>query len=251
MIPTFTYFSVGKGNMALVQFPNGVNLLVDCKASSEFPTPLEYLRGKIKDLHFIVITHPHRDHITGLKDVCEHFKPKYLWHNGRYFKPDPVYDDWTYYEALRGGKYNFCQASAMRVGHTATIGDAKLKVLGPTSQFLEGTANDENNNSIVLRISAGRSSFVLTGDTQEEQWQVLNLEDLREPTTFLASHHGRESGYSDKIKELMRPQLVIISDGQPGEGDATETYSKFALVKTTRERNLVVKGQGSKVEVSV
>jgi competence protein ComEC len=250
MIPVFTYFAVGKGNMALVQFSNGINMLIDSKLSPDRPTPLEYLKAQIKKLHFVVITHPHQDHITGLKDICEYYKPEYMWHNGRYFKPDPVYDDWSYYEALRGGKHGFCRPSAVRNGHTATIGDAKLEVLGPTSPFLEGTPEDENNNGIILRISAGLSSFLLTGDTQEEQWETLNLDELGKVTTFLASHHGRDSGFCEKVLRVMQPQIILISDGEAAEGDATEKYKRFAPVKTTRQKSIVVRPQGMSVGVS-
>ena len=40
-------------------------------------------------------------------------------------------------------------------------------------------------------------------------------------TAFLASHHGRESGFSEPVMRAMRPQLVIISDGECCDTDAT------------------------------
>src|SRR5258708_3147040 len=104
MIPVFTFFAVDKGNMTLVQFINGINMLIDCRSSSDRPSPLEYLVQTIQKLDIVVMTHPHQDHITGLQDICEHYKPKHLWNCGKYFRPDPVFDDWCYYEKLRNNE---------------------------------------------------------------------------------------------------------------------------------------------------
>jgi len=229
--------------MILLQFSNGINMLVDCNSPESGPSPVEYLRSKIRTLDFVVVTHPHQDHITGLEDICRHFRPKYLWHNGRYFKPDPVYDDWTFYENLRGGKYSYCTPTCLRAGQTATIGQTKLLILGPKMPHLDGTTEDENNNSILLKITDSSSSIVLTGDTQEAQWGVADLTALKGTSVFLASHHGRESGFSERVLRIAQPQLVVISDGECCDTDATHKYEKFAPVRTTRSGNIVLRPQ--------
>jgi competence protein ComEC len=243
VIPVVTFFAVGKGNMTLLQFPNGINMLVDCNAVEGRARPFEYLRSKIRTLDFVVITHPHQDHITGLRDVCKYFQPKYLWHNGRYFKPDPVYDDWLFYEDLRGGKYSYCKPVCVHESQTATIGRTKLVVLGPKVPHLAGTGEDENNNSIVLKITDGLSSIVLTGDSQIEQWDVTELRALRGTGVFLASHHGRENGFSERVLRTVQAQLIVISDGECCDTDVTSKYQEFAPVRTTRNGSIVLQPQ--------
>lgn len=241
MTPTHTFFAVGKGHMILVQFSSGFNMLVDCRRSSEWPSPLQYLKSKIRTLDMVVITHPHQDHLTGLQEVCEWFKPALLWHNGRYFKPDPVYDDWTYYERLRGGKVSFCTPVLVREGHSSTIGDSKVYVAGPKVPNMQGTSDDENNNGIILAITTGKSKVVLTGDTEEEQWNATNLTPLAAASVFLASHHGREDGFSKRALDIIKPQQIVISDGEPCETDATAKYERIAPVSTTRKGSVVVR----------
>jgi beta-lactamase superfamily II metal-dependent hydrolase len=102
-MPKFTFFAVEKGNSTLVEFDNGINMLVDCRETSSRPTPIEYLSARIKKLDILVVTHPHQDHICGLAELCKFYQPKHLWHCGRYFRPQPVFDDWTYYEKMRAG----------------------------------------------------------------------------------------------------------------------------------------------------
>ena len=251
MIPTYTFFAVDKGNMTLIQFANGVTMLVDCRRSESRPSPLEYLKGKgIRSLDFVVITHPHQDHLTGLEEICEALEPKYLWHNGRYFEPNPIYDDWVFYEKLRNGEMSYCEPVQVRKGQTATIGNATLFLAGPSTPNLEGTTDDENNNGIILSVSVGNSKVVLTGDTQEEQWEVVDLQRLANPSVFLASHHGRESGFSKRVMGAINPQRIVISDGQPAETDATERYKQIAPVSTTRDASVVVRPQSPQLQSS-
>src|ERR1700734_3147547 len=198
-MPTFTFFAVDKGNMTLIEFSNGINMLIDCRRSGERPSPLEYLRSKVKKLDIVAITHPHQDHLTGFQELCEFFRPKHLWHCGRYFKPDPVFDDWTIYEKARNGEITYCTPMAVRAGQTINIGGSRVLVLGPKLPFLEGTVDDVNNNGIILSVITGNSKVIITGDTQEEQWETIDPRQLVATSVFLASHHGRESGFSESI----------------------------------------------------
>lgn len=243
MVPTFTFFAVDKGNMTLIEFDNGINMLLDCHQSEKRPAPVEYLKTRVNKLDIVVISHPHQDHITGLRDICEHFKPQHFWSCGRYFKPDPVFEDWEYYEKLRNSRVGFCIPKVIRAGLKVQIGSSQISVLAPTSPYLEGTIDDVNNNGIVLAIVTGNSKIVLTGDTQQEQWDSIPVDQFAGTTVFLASHHGRESGFSDTVLRRMRPQRIIISDGEAADTDATSEYEKYAPVSTTRASNIVVTPQ--------
>jgi beta-lactamase superfamily II metal-dependent hydrolase len=239
-MPTFTFFAVDKGNMTLIEFSNGINMMVDCRRSADRPSPLEYLRSKIRKLDIVVVSHPHQDHLTGFQEVCEFFKPKHLWHCGRYFKPDPVFDDWTFYEKARNGQLAYCAQMPVRAGQTINIADSRIIVLAPRLPFIENTVDDVNNNGIILSVITGKSKVIITGDTQEEQWETVDAAQLVGASVFLASHHGRESGFSDPIMKSMHPQRIIISDGACCETDVTEQYKRIAPVSTTRLNSVVV-----------
>jgi competence protein ComEC len=241
MLPTYTFFAVGKAHMTLVQFSNGLNMLVDCRRSLEWPSPLEYLRSRIQTLDTVVITHPHQDHLTGLKEVCDWFKPRALWHNGRYCKPDPVYEDWSFYERLRNGNVSYCTPVRVQHGHNLAVGDTTVYVAGPSLPHLQDTPEDENNNSIILAVTTGKSKVILTGDSEKEQWAVTDLRPLANAAVFLASHHGREDGFFEPVLRMIRPQRIVISCGAPCDTDAIIKYGRFAPVSLTRSKNVVVR----------
>jgi hypothetical protein len=65
----------------------------------------------------------------------------------------------------------------------------------------------------------------------------------------LASHHGREDGFSKRALDVIKPQRIVISDCEPCETDVTAKYERYAPVSTTRENSVVVRA--SQVTVPV
>src|SRR5437764_14530754 len=128
--------------MSLVQFTNGINMMIDCRRAGDRPSPLQYLRQRIQKLDIVVVTHPHQDHLTCLEEVCDFYKPKHLWHCGRYFKPDPVFDDWVFYERLIKGDVSYSTPMTVHSGQIIKIGDSQITVLAPRLPFLDGTVDD-------------------------------------------------------------------------------------------------------------
>jgi hypothetical protein len=56
---------------------------------------------------------------------------------------------------------------------------------------------------------------------------------------FIASHHGRESGYCENVFNYCTPKLIIISDKSITETSITDTY------RTYSQGLNVVSGNGS------
>ena len=77
---------------------------------------------------------------------------------------------------------------------------------------------DTNNLSLLIFVDVGGLSFVFPGDLERAGWLPL-LEDphvqglLRRVNVFIASHHGRESGYCKEVFDYCKPNLVVMSDG--------------------------------------
>ena len=79
--------------------------------------------------------------------------------------------------------------------------------------------NKTNDLSLAVVVQFGAFKIVFTGDLEVGGWRRLLTmpefrADLLRTTVFVASHHGRESGCCTELFELIRPQLVIISDDE-------------------------------------
>jgi competence protein ComEC len=69
------YLDVGQADAILVQFPAGVNLLIDAGNDADAPLVINYLRQVgVETLNIVVGTHPHADHIGALDDVILAFR---------------------------------------------------------------------------------------------------------------------------------------------------------------------------------
>ena len=98
------------------------------------------------------------------------------------------------------------------------------------------TFTDTNNLSLLTFLDVGGVSFVLGGDLEKAGWLALLQNPhvrglLQRVDVFVASHHGRESGYCSEVFEYCTPRLIVMSDG-PIRHDTqvmASTYAQHAL----------------------
>lgn len=77
------------------------------------------------------------------------------------------------------------------------------------------------------------SGFLIPGDNEAASWKELLekpsfIKAINDTDIFVASHHGRESGYYSELFKYFNPKLVIVSDGPEVETSVTDKYSKIA-----------------------
>jgi beta-lactamase superfamily II metal-dependent hydrolase len=74
---------------------------------------------------------------------------------------------------------------------------------------------EENKNSIVVRMDYGDFSMLFPGDaeTEELEWLVQNNSSLLDVDILKASHHGSNNGTSEEWLNAVTPQRVVISVG--------------------------------------
>jgi competence protein ComEC len=91
---------------------------------------------------------------------------------------------------------------------------ARLEVLGPPTQPVEGGDDRLNNNSVVLRLTWGEVSFLLPGDLEKAGEEALldEGEDLRS-TVLKVAHHGSAYGTGEPLLAAVQPAVAVISVG--------------------------------------
>ncbi len=77
--------------------------------------------------------------------------------------------------------------------------------------------NDTNNISLVTFLKFSNICLIIPGDLETSGWRkLLENNDFRKELTkvnyFIASHHGRESGYCNEVFNYCKPRAVIFSD---------------------------------------
>ena len=68
------FIDVGQGDSIFLEFPNGKNMLIDAGENYESETVQSFINSKgYFSLDYVVGTHPHTDHIGGLRGVRKHY----------------------------------------------------------------------------------------------------------------------------------------------------------------------------------
>ena len=94
---------------------------------------------------------------------------------------------------------------------------------------------DTNNLSLITFLETPMCNVIIPGDIEKPGWEtLLNNQDfcnrLRKTNVFIASHHGRISGYCKKVFNYCSPSVVIFSDGPKkyATQEETDTYAAHA-----------------------
>jgi len=239
------FLDVGQGDSILVRTPSDRRVLIDGGPDNSVMTQLgEVLPPFNEKIEIVILTHPDADHLTGLIPVLEKYQVEQIWSTGVIHTTNE-YLAWL---NLIKSKYK----DAYRVvyaGTKADLGDGvNLEVLWP-EQNLSGQKFDNNNNtSVVTKISYQKFSALLPGDAQTEvQEQLLKIcPDLR-VDILKAPHHGSNNGVDEPFLNLIKPKLVVISVGAMNKyghpnAKALELYKKYA-------QNILRTDQNGRIEV--
>ncbi len=207
-----TFADVGQGDMAVVTTPGGRVIVVDGG-----PSPIVAARAVADELPFwrrhvdlVVLTHPHRDHVSGLTEVLGRYEViRILEHPVRY--DSGAYEAWR--SAVDGEGAVVTHA---RAGQSIVTDDGVLiEVLGPPESLIGGPDPDVDNASVVLRIVYGEVSFLLAADlfAPGERALVAGGSTLNSDVLKVA-HHGSRSSSTEGLLSAVSPTAAVVSSGK-------------------------------------
>jgi competence protein ComEC len=206
------FLDVGQGDSAYVEFPTGENLLID--GGSDFPhdqgpaviVPFLQARG-VNQLDAVIVSHADRDHIGGLPYVLES-----LWVSEVIEGPSTSRAR-TYAELQRLiDELGIAHSRVKRGDHILGITNATLAILHPTAEF--SLTSNQNNKSVVLRMSYGALSFLFTGDAEREaEHDMISARLLLRSTVLKVAHHGSKNSTTKEFLDAVQPTVAVISVG--------------------------------------
>jgi len=155
----------------------------------------ERKRIKIPDdkpiFDFVMLSHPHSDHGQGLKNLMIEFGTNY------FFYPKSL--EWSALATLlrfssRSGNVKHAEA----VNSTKildNLGNTAISILWP--HYGNVPDDNQNNNSIILKLELGNVSMLLTGDAEKEVWENIKNDIPSNLKVFKVPHHGSVNGAFD------------------------------------------------------
>lgn len=199
------YINVGQGDSELIQ-QKDKNMLIDAGTNASTNSLISYLKKQgIKKIDYLILTHPHEDHIGGADAVINTFAI------GIVYMPKITTTTSTFKDVITAMNKKKLKATVPTPGATFKLGSANCMILGP----INSNKDDLNTYSIVLRVTFGSSKFMFTGDAQmsNEQDMISKEYDLS-ADVLKVGHHGSHTSTSDAFLDKVNPKYAVISCGK-------------------------------------
>jgi len=218
---TVDFLDVGQGDSALVTFPDGKTMLVDGggrqnygeegdlipdapKIGEQVVSEFLWEKGYSK-VDYIVATHADADHIQGLADVVSNFSC------GRVILGRRPAGDADLNELLAAARKRNVPIELTGSGESFEIAGVMVEVLSPAFDASPDAASD-NNHSLVLRLTYGDRSFLLTGDVEQlAETQLLSSGSVAPADVVKVPHHGSRTSSTPPFVDAVHARYAVVS----------------------------------------
>ena len=220
---TLTMVGIGDADCFLLAFPDGQFVLIDIGRKADFDAIESALDAKgVRAIDTLVLTHGHKDHTGGLKKLLERYSVDRICTAGL--------DDMTFSEnSLELITLSGANHKELFAGERLDYGSVQIEVLAP----LRVDPENENNNSLVLRVTYLNTAFLLMGDAEHEVEQELRGlgKDLR-ADVLKVGHHGENDATGIPFLMAVSPRFAAVTGD---DGEDKETLSPEVLGRLRQE----------------
>ena len=247
------FIDVGQGDSALVEC-DGRYMLIDAGEKTAEDKVYDVLVQKgIQHLDILAISHLHSDHIGGMpKALTYASKIDLTLSNAETDRRDR--------EAFRNLQKELgIDGATIKVPHTGdkfSLGSAEVEVVD--------VASENENDSLVLLITYGKTKFLFTGDIEEDAQTRISdkyQNDKDDPyyvDLIKMPHHGSYTGTLYRFVRTFMPKYAIISCGENNmyghpHRETMDLLNNKELgaevYRTDKDGDILVKSDGKKISV--
>jgi competence protein ComEC len=124
-----------------------------------------------------------------------------------------------------------------------------LEVVYPPDSLLEGTSSDVNNASMVTRLIYGDTSFLFTGDLEQEGENFILHRSLPlESTVLKVAHQGSRTSTSLEFAQAVSPRVAVIFAGEDNRFGHPHQETLDTLEKLLPQDRILVTSLDGSVE---
>lgn len=242
---SFHFIDVGQGDATLI-LTGDAAVLIDAGPNAGAGALVEYLKTYAGRLDYLILTHPHDDHVGGADEVLKQIP------TGRVLMPMTEPNVYTETLLSIAGEKQIPVFDAS-IGGQYTAGDITCTLLGPVHTDYENL----NNVSAVVRVDVGGTSLLVSGDAEQEaEFDVLAANEpvLLDCDIYQVGHHGSSTSTSLEFFTAISPDHCVIScayGNEYGHPHTTVlqllTLSGAAVYRTDKDGTVVLDTDGKTI----
>jgi len=216
------FVNAGRADATLIQI-DGISYLIDTGDKNSAASIFEAMSVlDVQNIKAVFLTHTHNDHIGGMEALAKRYKVETLY-SARITEKKK--DRNSIIEEM--AKKLSIPHIELEAGDTVElVPDVEFDVLGP----LEYNKDDDNDNSLVLKLSINGKTFLFTGDMQfAEEKTLLEAGVDLSADVLKVGNHGNPDATSKKFASAVSPDIAIISTDTSADHDSANEKVFMAL----------------------
>lgn len=255
---TVSYIDVGHGDSIFIDISGKYKVLIDSGPPGQYhyfyykkKQGIHYFlnKNKIDDIDVYVLSHPHIDHIGGLKKIIKKIKVNQV------IDPGIAYPLKEYEDCLKLIEEKKIPYKIVRSKYSWNYKDVRFEVLNPKI-IKTRSSEDINNYSIVLKMTYQSISFLFTSDIEQyAEKELLDDEVNLESTILKVPHQGSDDSNHSEFLQKVSPKLAILSCGYNLYGHPSpvvlERYKKMKIpiYRTDHHGTIIITTNGTNYQV--
>lgn len=214
------FVDVGQGDCLHIRTSSGMNILIDGGGSLDRDVGKEVLlpyllRNRVTSIDLAVVTHLHEDHYGGIRSLSGSLPVRRLG----------VYKDagMSIFELAQDTGMPEASIFSLVSGSRIVVEEGlEIEILYPPGG--RGDIDDENHNSLIVKITIKGISVLMTGDIGfEGEESLMEIYGKGRGSGLQADvlkigHHGSRFSTGEEFLESVAPQLAIIQVGKNNFG---------------------------------
>ncbi len=200
----FHFIDVGQGDSTLILTQDAA-VLIDAGPTDAGEETVRYIRNYTDSIDYMILTHPHEDHIGGAVKIINNLKVKNV------IMTDASNDVVTFSRLIGVIEDSGVRVLQAQPGNTYGADGINLQILAPLADF-----DDFNEYSVVTRVEYKDVSMIVPGDA-ETRSEKLMLETYQQgeldADILKLGHHGSRTSSTPAFLAAVSPKWSIASCG--------------------------------------